>query len=297
MERIVFALLLIAGCNGSNGLAVKGDGGPGGGGMHGGGDGGSGPPPNPGLMNAKFGTYIALGDSISDNGGTGPFFYELLLQNVSQYPQYAGHDLMTKYPGIMYVHGAVAGAITDSYPNLSGAPTLKNQVTQLGHSYPGDVLVTITIGGNDLNGHSFDAIQMKDGTDRMNFDQHLKDELGELTMPGRLGQGHVYVILANIYDFSDGQGDFATIQCGPPFNIKASVDQMGFDNWNGIMQTDISAVGQTLYDMHADFMGHGYNNTNADQVWYDMASCIHPNATGHNQIRKSIWKLITGESF
>ncbi len=45
-----------------------------------------------------------------------------------------------------------------------------------------------------------------------------------------------------------------------------------------------------LYDMHADFMGDGFD------VWYGRVSCIHPNAKGHDAIRRSIWKLVTGET-
>jgi lysophospholipase L1-like esterase len=246
-------------------------------------------------QNTTFGTYIPLGDSISDNGGIGPFFYDLLHTNDdAMYPEFKGHDLSTKFPGIMYEHDAIAGSITDSYTDLSGLPTLKGQIDGLGHTYPGDVLVTITIGGNDLNGHALAAINGTDGAARTAFAQHLADELTELTAPGRLGTGKVYVVLANIYDFTDGQGDFATVACGPPANVLATKDVSVFTAWNGLMADAINTAGGQLYDMHADFMGHGYNATT--DVWYDKASCIHPNAAGHAEIRKSIWKLVTGES-
>jgi lysophospholipase L1-like esterase len=186
-----------------------------------------------GITSAKIGTYIPLGDSISDLGGTGPFFYDLLLKNDdTTWPAFQGHDLTTRFPGVMYDHRAIAGSITDTYLNgpLVG-PTLKSQIDLLGNNYPGDVLVTITIGGNDLNGHSLAAIGGTDGPARMEFQQHLADELAELTMPGRLGAGHVYVVLANIYDFTDGQGDFATVLCGPPDNIGATQDDAVFTAW------------------------------------------------------------------
>jgi hypothetical protein len=54
-------------------------------------------------------------------------------------------------------------------------------------------------------------------------------------------------------------------------------------------------VGGGLYDMHADFMGHGYNNPNASEIWYDRSSCIHPDATGHDHIRRGVYKVVTGE--
>ena len=236
---------------------------------------------------AKIGTYIALGDSISDQGGTGPYFYDLL-----------SADLTAKFPGLTFVHDAQQGAITDVFSDNmpSGVPLLKTQIDGLGNSYPGDVLVTITIGGNDLNAHALAAISNTDAGFRSEFGTHLAAELGELTTPGRLGSGKVYVVLANIYDFTDGQGDFATVMCGPGVNISADggadlVRRAG----TASSADNIAKVGGALYDMHADFMGHGYNNTDTADVWYDSASCIHPNAAGHDAIRRSIYTVLTGE--
>ncbi len=273
------------GGGGAGGSGGGGTGGTGGGGSGGGGGGGTGVglvPPG-----GSLGTYIVLGDSISDNGGNAPFFYDQLHM-----------DLAKKWPSMMYVHAAVAGAITDTYSDGMpvGAPLLKDQITGLGKSYPGDVLVTITIGGNDLNGHAIKAIGGTDAPIRTEFGQHLDAELGELMTPGRLGSGKVYLVLANIYDFTDGMGDFATVKCGPGANVSATMDQMVFSEWNGVTATSLANAAGHLYDMHANFMGHGYNNSDASQVWYDSASCIHPNAAGHDAIRRSIYTIVTGEA-
>ena len=274
-----------AGGGGSGGSGGGGSGGGGGGGSGGGGGGGG--TPGVGIVPAgsSLGTYIVLGDSISDQGGNAPFFYETLRD-----------DLLKKWPSMMYVHAAQAGAITDNYSDNtpSGAPTLASQIAGLGKSYPGDVLVTITIGGNDLNAHAIKAIGGIDAPIRMEYATHLDAELGALTAPGRLGSGHVYVVLANIYDFTDGQGDFATVKCGPGANVSSSMDTMVFGAWNGVTQASIAKVQGTLYDMHGNFMGHGYNNMDMSQVWYDSASCIHPNAMGHDAIRRAIYQIVTG---
>ena len=304
MKRSLLAIVAIAiiGCgsstssmngtggNGTGGAAGSGGGGTGGSGGGGsGGSGGGGGTPGVGLVppGGSLGTYIVLGDSISDNGGNAPFFYDQLHM-----------DLAKKWPSLMYVHAAVSGAITDTYSDgmPAGRPLLATQIAGLGNSYPGDVLVTITIGGNDLEGHAIKAIGGVDAPIRMEYGQHLDAELGTLAMPGRLGSGKVYIILANIYDFTDGQGDFATVKCGPGANVSPAMDQMVFSAWNGTGAASLMKVGGTLYDMHADFMGHGYNNTDPSQVWYDAASCIHPNAVGHDAIRRSIYTLVTGET-
>src|SRR6185312_14792047 len=282
---------ILAGCGGTashvggNGGSAGAGGGVGGGGDTGG-TGGNAAPLLP--ADAQIGTYIALGDSISDEGGTGPFFYDLL-----------NADLTAKYPGLTFVHAAQQGAITDVYSDGQPAnvPLLKDQITGLGNSYPGDIVVTITIGGNDLNAHSFAAISQTDASLRAELDAHLTAELGELTTAGRLGSGKVYIVLANIYDFTDGQGDFATVMCGPGVNISSQAVNTGFGNWNAVLTTNIGKIaGGGLYDMHGDFMGHGYNNTDATQVWYDSASCIHPNTKGHDAIRRGIYKVLTGQS-
>jgi lysophospholipase L1-like esterase len=279
---------LVAGCGGTA-AHVGGNGGTGGtgggGGETGGGTGGNAGPLLP--SDAKIGTYISLGDSISDEGGMGPFFYDLLNQ-----------DLVAKYSGMTFVHAAQQGAITDVYSDNqpANAPLLKTQIANLRNDYTGDIVVTITIGGNDLNAHALQAISNTDANFRSELDAHLQAELSELTTPGRLGTGKVYIVLANIYDFTDGQGDFATVMCGPGVNISPMAVSTGFGNWNGVLATNIGKVGGALYDMHADFLGHGYNNTDTSQVWYDSASCIHPNTAGHDAIRRSMYKILTGQS-
>jgi lysophospholipase L1-like esterase len=283
-------LLSLAGCGGTASHVGGTDTGTGGNGGGGGTDTGTGTGGNGGPLvptTAKIGTYIALGDSISDRGGTGPYFYDLL-----------SADLQAKYPGLTFVHGGQQGAITDVFSDNmpSGAPLLKSQIAALGSSYDGDVLITITIGGNDLNAHALAAISNTDAGVRAELDTHLTAELAELTAPGRLGSGKVYIVAANIYDFTDGQGDFATVMCGPGVNISSTATKTSFGAWNGVIASNITKVGGALYDMYADFTGHGYNNPDKTQLWYDSASCIHPNALGHDAIRKSIYKIATGDT-
>jgi hypothetical protein len=289
----LFVSSLLAGCGGTAAHVggMGGTGGTGGGGADtGSGTGGNGSGP---LLatDAVVGTYIALGDSISDRGGASPYFYDLLKD-----------DLTAKFPGLMYIHGAQQNAITDVYSDNQpqGAPTLKAQIAALGNNYPGDVVVSISIGGNDLNAHSLQAISNTDAALRAEFDAHLTAELAELTTPGRLGSGKVYVVLANIYDFTDGMGDFATVGCGPGVNISATAVQSGFGNWNDVLATNIGKVGGALYDMYGDFHGHGYNNPDKTQLWYDASTdptvCLLPNALGHDAIRRSIYKILTGDA-
>jgi lysophospholipase L1-like esterase len=257
------------------------------------------PLPAPVTTSTTFGTYIVLGDSISAGGGQGPFFYDLLHQNDdTTYPGWQGHDLSTRFPGIQYVHAAVAGSITGAYGDTltTGAPLMTTQIAGLGTSYPGDILVTITIGGNDLNDHAGDAILGLDSTDKTKFAANLKADLDTLLTPGRLGTGKVWVLEANIYDSSDGQGNFMSkggAQC-PPFNVSSTQDATAFGDWNAIITAAVSAhasEGDYLWDIHSLFAGHGFNSTDS---WY-YVDCIHPNQKGHDQLRREAWHMITGE--
>jgi len=292
--RTILALLVssvLAGCGGTA-QHVGGAGGTGGVGG-GGGDDGTGGNAGPLLpATAQVGTYIALGDSISDRGGASPYFYELL-----------NTDLGSKFPAMTYVHAAQQNAITDVYSDKqpADAPTLESQIAALGHDYPGDVVVTISIGGNDLNAHSLQAISNTDTALRAEFDAHLAAELAELTAPGRLGTGHVYVVVANIYDFTDGMGNFAAVGCGPGVNISATAVQTGFGHWNDVLKSNVAKIsGASLYDMYADFHGHGYNNPDKTQLWFDASTdptvCLLPNAAGHDAIRRSIYRILTGDT-
>ena len=112
-------------------------------------------PPKTALPTA-FGSYIELGDSISDGGGEPPFFYNLLFSNDDvNYPTWSGLDLKTRFNVQQHVHGAVAGAQTKDVPG---------QVTKLPASLPGPVLITITIGGNDITNNAVAVIQNNDMT-------------------------------------------------------------------------------------------------------------------------------------
>ena len=290
----LFGVLAVTGCGGSStgGNPGGGAGAGGGGGGGGSGTGGNTSTDGPLLTNgATLGTYIALGDSISDRGGVAPFFYDQL-----------NTDLAAKFPGLTFVHAAQQNAIVDVYGDKlpADAPLMKDQIAKLGHDYPGDVLVSITIGGGDLNGHAIAAITGTDGGYRAEFDRHLAEQLATLTTPGRLGTGKVYVVLGTIYDFTDGMGDFATVNCGPAANVNPTVVQATFGSWNAVIAKNVEAVHGGLYDMHADFQGHGYNNTDAASVWYnnsgDPLTCLLPNEKGHDAIRRAMYKIVTGDT-
>ena len=233
-------------------------------------------------------SYVILGDSISDGGGNPPFFYDLLAKNDDgDYPEWQGKDLKTKFGDtLQIVHNAKAGAVSNGLPG---------QVSKLPASLPGPVLVTITIGGNDMQADIFNILQGKDAPEREKFRANISKALTELTMPDRFGPGvEVHVFEADIYDPSDGKGDFAKQKCPAPLSLLPTTPtDMFFGNWNTVVAEEVPLHGASLVSpLHTTFYGHGVG-AGADR-WY-ANDCIHPNKLGHNEIRSMFWTAITGE--
>jgi lysophospholipase L1-like esterase len=64
-----------------------------------------------------------------------------------------------------------------------------------------------------------------------------------------------------------------------------------FTAWNDAIRESVENVGQIAVDMHAHFDGHGYAG---DPSWY-ASDCTHPNALGHDALRRLFYEHITGE--
>ncbi len=222
-----------------------------------------------------FKTYVILGDSISDGGGQAPFFYNSLTT-----------DLQGKYGAdVKIVKASKGGAKTVN---------LDAQVGGLPTALAGPVLVSITIGGNDVQAAIPGILTGGDGSaDRTAFQGYLKTALDELTKPGRFGDGvQVRVLLSNIYDPSDGTGNFSYDgkKCGGAlgfFPAGKTTDTL-LDPWEAIMSDEAKAhTGVTLLALRELFKGHGVE-TGLATTWF-VSDCIHPNATGHEQLHQLFW--------
>jgi hypothetical protein len=218
-------------------------------------------------------SLVVLGDSISDGGGIGPFYYDLLHQS-----------LEAKYGGTLTYHNnAQGGSQTDA---------LVGQIDGLPNSLPGPVVVAITSGGNDMKAHISEIAAGLDGPARTAMGTHIEAALDALLAPGRFGQGvEVHVYEANIYDSSDGQGNYNAHNCAFSFPVALPTD-VHFADWNGVIADHVGANGQVLADIHGWFYGHGFNHPPS---WY-ASDCTHPNSTGHDQLRRYFYLLITGEA-
>lgn len=239
---------------------------------------------NTASIKTAFKTHVILGDSISDQGGQGPFFYDLLDHNDdTKYPEHAGKDFAHVYGSdIKIVKTSKGGAKSI---NLGG------QIAAVPTPLEGPVLVTITIGGNDVTAALGTLLTTGDDSKQIaDFTANIDDALKTLTTPDKFGPGvKVTVLMANIYDPSDGTGNFTIgatgAKCPGALGLypAGKPTQALLDPWEKAM-TDTAAKypGVVVLKMREQFQGHGVE-VKSDS-WF-FGDCIHPNAVGHTNIR------------
>ena len=222
---------------------------------------------------AEVGALVVLGDSISDGGGQPPYYYNLLRA-----------DLEAHYGPITYANAAQSGSKTGA---------LLGQAKSLPGSLPGPVVAVITSGGNDMKAALPQVILGTDGPVKAEVAANIDAALGELLAPGRFGPGvEVFVFEGNIYDASDGMGNFSEGKCAFGNGLPPIPTDAFFDAWNGVIADAVEARGEAAIDMHGYFYDHGYNNP---PNWY-ASDCTHPSMLGHDQLRRLFYEAITGEA-
>jgi lysophospholipase L1-like esterase len=220
---------------------------------------------------ADVGTLVVLGDSIGDGGGQGPFYYQLLPDQLSAHYGKA----------VAYVNRAQSGSTTAA---------LVGQVAGLDHALSGPVAVVITSGGNDMKDNLYQVLLGIDGPARAQMGANIEAALDALLEPGRFGAGvEVRAFYANIYDASDGQGNFADGGCVVSMNSPSGSD-LFFANWNGEIALRVDGAGQDVVDMHGAFYGHGFNHPPS---WY-AGDCTHPSSVGHAELAALFHQRISG---
>ena len=241
----------------------------------------------------KYKTHVILGDSISDRGGEGPFYYDLLDKNDdAKWPDDKGKDFAAAFgPDLKVVKASKAGARGQ---NLGG------QIATLPATLEGPVVVTMTIGGNDVTAALAALLTSGDDSkERADFQGYLDEAIAELTKPDRFGAGvKVTVFVANVYDPSDGTGDFTVAASGKKCPGALSFFPAGkataplLDPWEKIF-ADVAAKhpGSNVVDLRGKYQGHGVNK--ADSWFY--GDCIHPNAAGHDAVRDLFWSAIAAK--
>lgn len=159
-------------------------------------------------------------------------------------------------------------------------------------------LVIMTIGGNDLAALQEDLAQgvpipdLWDQTE--SFMGLIRDAVAYLADPVAFPGGN-YVIMTNLYEFTDGTGILSSCPAADLLGYSDSPDPELFEMvvWAMEEYISISVDHQTdvLFLLEA-FCGHGYMRDDptspcyrgpAAELWFDL-TCIHPNPAGHTAI-------------
>jgi len=197
------------------------------------------------------------------------------------------------------------GARNDDLPVMVG--------NQLEDCFPDDVLdattlVVMTSGGNDVSSLAQDAIAGVPAADLMVEAQQVIDYGREavewLTAPGRFPNG-VFVVYANIYEFTDGTADVMSCDVSglagfeePVPNPEELTDLIMWMN-EQYMSIAVDTNTDMLFLLET-FCGHGFGNDDPESPcyrgpdtprWFDL-TCIHPNPTGHGVVADNFLSII-----
>ena len=217
--------------------------------------------------------YLALGDSLSIDKYAGPGLgaAALLYQNKDQlYPEFASHDLLTLNRSCRFENRAADGNTCQEVEEaLATLPAVQ-----------GRVLVTLTVGGNDLiacfNRGSLDPTP-------------VLERLGRLVASIRARFSQLTLLLTTVYDPTDGTGQ---VQSGhrrfaPALPVLAEYNAR-------LRQLDVQLV-----DIAAHFRGHGMRHDDLTYEHYHPTDpsgwfCfdIEPSVRGSSEIRRLFWEAL-----
>lgn len=195
----------------------------------------------------------------------------LLYRNEPVYwPEFQKRDLASGHPGIAFINLASDGA---TIGDVFGA--------QLAEVEAGDdkVLVTLTIGGNDLlssfAGKPSPEVMRRAVRDIVEGHRVLVERLRQ-TLPRAL------IVLTTVYDPTDGTGKLPGVLPGV-----GKVPLEHLDAFNAAVRELAGGdPSLALADVHRHFLGHGVA-VKPKERWYWRHSVIEPSAEGANEIRRA----------
>ncbi len=231
---------------------------------------------------------MALGDSASIDDyaggkGQGGAASLLFLNNDEKFPDWRGRDLLSTELADNLVLLARDGA--------TSSDVVGRQMALIGDLRVPPVAVTISMGGNDLLAAFSDtrAAAAALGTLRVNADIVL----GGLR---RLVGPRVPIVLATVYDPSDGSGDATAVGLEPWPEVTGLLGEL-----NEVLRAVAMTYDVSIAEVHERFLGHGLSVGNPSQMeaepvnrslWY--CGVVEPNAWGASEIRAAYWQALDG---
>jgi lysophospholipase L1-like esterase len=209
--------------------------------------------------------YVALGDSFAAGQGAGPYL-NACLQSTRGYPA---------------LLGAVEGVNLLRNATCSGATTADVNTTQISALDGGTTLVTLTVGGNDLNVGSLAATCIT-----LPFACKAAVNRARLRLPAlAVSLATTYARIAaaapNARILVTGYPALFKPPVNDPFDVIASLNA-GTTALNATIQGAVSLAGKNFHfvDVTSAFVGHGIGSADP---WFHSAGddIFHPNAAGY----------------
>lgn len=233
--------------------------------------------------------YVAIGDSVSldlypeldlaarssqpPSDGVGAA--SLLCSNVdSLWPEFSGQDLISAADEVELVNLCADSAVTNHVLDL--------QLPSLPADDGGAVLVTLTVGGNDLLGligRSYD-----EGVAEL---QRIIERTGDIVREVQSRYRDLKLIMATVYDPSDGAAHL-----GDGIVMRREWEWLGI--YNDAVRRTATATGCLLADLHDHFFGHGLSESDPSLRWYWSESIIEPSARGASEVRRLWLRCLDG---
>jgi len=168
-------------------------------------------------------------------------------------------------------------------------------------------LVIMTIGGNDLNNLQEGFQEGKSHAELWaqteDYMAMYREAMEWLTDDPSTFPNGVYIVSANLYEYTDGTGDVASC----PAASLAGYQNISDPELTKMVVWAMEEYMSIAVDTHTDmlfllesFCGHGYRRGDPNgrcyrgpnpPLWFD-STCIHPNATGHTEIAKMVMNVV-----
>lgn len=228
--------------------------------------------------------YLALGDSMSIDAYAGPGLGapSLLYRNDDRlYPEFTGCNLSTQSPECRFLNLAKDGGTVETTKSLlKTAPPCG-----------GKVLITLTVGGNDLLAGISDLSSFPEPWLSKWQTRHacLLDSIRDKYPKAQL-------LVGNVYDVTDETGN-AQSQRWQATEFVPFIARL-----NATILANTGSAEAYPVDIHRHFLGHAVRFQDPTYAHYDPAdsTCwvcldIEPNARGSSEIRRLFWDQLVGQ--
>ena len=238
---------------------------------------------------------VFAGDSITAGAGVSNAdedYASLLVNNAGPWEDWEGIDLATRYPGIDVVDISQGGAWTGTVLG----DQIEDFEEQVVLPFEGEVLVVVTVGGNDLQSVLRDPSSVDERIEKTV--DNWREIAGYFLDAERFPDGST-VLMANVYEPTDTVGQVR----GCFYGLDISSLLPSLHDANTRLRGVAEEEGFSALDMRGTFLGHGFHHGDPATPYYDendpslwlANDCIHPNPRGHHEIRAMFWRAIAGD--